>query len=94
MPQTTLRRPLDEADLRHQLRLHPLHLPHLLSRHAAAPAGRLRVRQIDEGTVIDMVRLQRLEDLAAQVRNEAGPHVAREPQASVTAVALGWLRYR
>ena len=39
MPQPTLGRPLDEPYLRHQLRLHPLHLPHLVSRHAAAPAG-------------------------------------------------------
>ena len=71
MPQATLGRPLDEPYLRHQLRLHPLHLPHLVRRHAAAPAGRLRVRQIDEGTLIDMVWLQRLEDLATQVSNEA-----------------------
>ena len=30
-----------------------------------------------------MVRLQRLEDLAAQVRNEASPHLACEPQAGL-----------
>ena len=32
-------RPLHEPYLRHQLRLHALHLPHLASRHAADPAG-------------------------------------------------------
>ena len=70
MPQATLGRPLHEPYLRHQLRLHPLHLPHLVGRHAAAPAGCLRVRQINEGTIIDMVWLQRLEDLPTQMRNE------------------------
>ena len=39
VPQLTLGGPLDEPYLRHQLRLHPLHLPHLVGRHAAAPAG-------------------------------------------------------
>ena len=34
MPQPTFRRPLDEAYLRHQLRPDPLHLPHLVGRHA------------------------------------------------------------
>ena len=87
MPETTLRRPLHEPYLRHQLRLHPLHLWHFASRHTAAPAGRLRVRQIDEGTLIDMVRLQRLQHLATQVRNEASPHLAREPQAGIIVVA-------
>jgi hypothetical protein len=66
MPQPPLRRPLNEPDLRHQLRSDPLHLPHLAGSHAAAPAGCLRVRQIDEGTIVDMVGLQRLEYLAAQ----------------------------
>ena len=42
--------------------------PHLVGRHAAAPAGRLRVRQIDEGTLVGMVRLQRLEDLSTQMK--------------------------
>ena len=87
MPQSTLGRPLDEPYLRHQLRPHPLHLPHLLGRHAAAPAGRLRVRQIDEGTLIDMVGLQRLEDLATQMGNEASSHLACEPQTGLIVVA-------
>ena len=82
VPQPTLGRPLHEPYLRDQLRPHPLHLPHLFGRHAAAPAG-FRVRQIDKGALIDMVRLQRLEDLATQVRNEAGPHLACEPQAGL-----------
>ena len=86
MPQPPFRRPLHEPYLRHQFRPHPLHLPHLVSRHAAAPAGGLRVRQIDEGAVIDMVRLQRLEDLAAQMGNEASPHLAGEPQTAVIVV--------
>ena len=34
-----------------------------------------------------MVRLQRPEDLATQVRNEASPHLAREAQAGVVVVA-------
>jgi hypothetical protein len=72
VPHPTLRSPLHEPYLRHQLLPHPLHLRHLVGHHAAAPAGRLRVRQIDEGTFIDMVRLQRLEDLATQMRNDAG----------------------
>ena len=33
-----------------------------------------------------MVRLQRLEDLAAQVRNEASSHLACEPQAGIIVV--------
>jgi hypothetical protein len=32
-------------------------------------------------TVIDMVRLQRLEGPRDEMRNEAGPHLAREAQA-------------
>jgi hypothetical protein len=67
VPEATLGRPLHEPHLRHQLRPHPLHLPHLAGRHAAAPAGRLRVRQVDEGTVIGVVRLQRLQHPATQV---------------------------
>ena len=44
MPQPTLGRPLHEPYLRHQLRLHPLHLPHLVTRHAAASVcGEVRV---------------------------------------------------
>ena len=42
VPQPALGGPLHEPYLRHQLRPHPLHLPHLVSRHAAAPAGWLR----------------------------------------------------
>jgi hypothetical protein len=42
--------------------------------------------QVDEGTLVDMVRLQRLEDLAAQV-NEPSPHLACEPQAGLIVVA-------
>jgi len=87
MPQPTLGCPLHEPNLRHQLRLDPLHLAHLVSGHAAAPAGCLRLRQIDEGTFIDMVRLQRLEDLATQMRHEASSHLAREPQAHLIIVA-------
>ena len=87
MPQPALGSPLHESYLRDQLRLHPLHLPHLLGGHAAAPAGRLRVRQVDEGTLIDMVRLQSLEDLPTQMRNEASPHLACESQARVVVVA-------
>jgi len=71
VPEATLGGPLDEPYLRHQLRLHPLHLPHLVSHHAAAPAGRLRVRQIDERVMVGVQGLQRLEDLTAQVRHEA-----------------------
>ena len=87
MPQATLGGPLDEPYLRHEFRPHPLHLPHLARRHAAAPAGRLRLRQIDEGAVIAMMRLQHLEDLTAQVRNEAGPHLASEPLSGLIVVA-------
>ncbi len=72
MPQPTLGSPLHEPYLRHQLRLDPLHLAHLLRRHAAAPAGRLRVRQVDEGALIDVAGLQRPEDLSTQMRNEPG----------------------
>jgi len=72
VPQTTLRRPLHEPHLRHQLRPHPLHLLHLVSGHAAAPAGRLRVRQVGEGALIDVAGLQRPEDLSTQMRNEPG----------------------
>ena len=36
MPQSTLGRPLDEPNLRHQLRPDPLHVTHLISGHAAA----------------------------------------------------------
>jgi hypothetical protein len=86
MPQPSLRRPLDEPDLRDDLRPHPLHLAHLIHRDAATPAGCLRVRQVDEGTLVDMVRLQRLEDLATEMRDEASPHLAREPQARVVVV--------
>jgi len=64
-----LYRPLHGPYLHHQLRPHPLHLPHLVRRHAAAPAGSLRLRQIDEGAFIDMVRPERLEDLSTQMRN-------------------------
>jgi hypothetical protein len=64
MPEPPFSRPLHQPYLRHQLRPHPLHLPHLVGRHAAALSGRLRVRQVDEGAVIDMVRCQRLEDLS------------------------------
>jgi hypothetical protein len=35
-----------------------------------------------------MVRLQRLEDLATQMRNEASSHLAREPQAGVLVVRV------
>ena len=35
-----------------------------------------------------MVRIQRLEDLAAQVRNEARSHLACEPQAAVVVARL------
>ncbi len=87
VPETTLGRPLHEPYLRHQLRPDPLNLPHLVGRHAAAPAGRLRVRQVVEGAVIDMVRRQRLEYLATQMRHEAGSHLAREPQPGVVVVA-------
>jgi hypothetical protein len=73
MPQPSFRRLLHESYLRHQLRPHPLHLPHLVSRHAAAPAGRL----------IGVAWLQRPEDLATQVRHEASSHLACEPQAGI-----------
>ena len=72
MPQSTLRSPLHEPYLRHELRPHPLRLPHLAGRHAAAPAGRLRVRQVGEGALIDVAGLQRPEDLSTQMRNEPG----------------------
>ena len=36
MPQPTFGGPLDEPYLRHQLRLHPLHLPHLVHHHTVA----------------------------------------------------------
>ena len=39
MPEPTLGRPLHEPYLRHQLRPHPLHLPHLVGRHAAGRCG-------------------------------------------------------
>src|SRR5688572_12062041 len=49
VPQPTLRCPLHEPYLRNQLRPHPLHLPHLVGRHAPAPAGRLRVGRSTKG---------------------------------------------
>src|SRR5688572_9948434 len=84
MPQPSFRSPFHEPYLRYQLRLHPLHLPHLVSGHAAAPAGRLRVRQVDEWT---WCGFSALKTSRRRLGNEAGPHLAREPQARVVVVA-------
>jgi hypothetical protein len=71
---------MPETDLRHQLRTDPLHLPHLIGRDAAAPAVGRRVGQIHERAMVDVEWLQRLGDLATQVRHEACSNLARESQ--------------
>jgi len=50
--------PLDESNLRNQLRLDPHHFRHLFRRHASAPMGSLAVREIHERTLRDLQREQ------------------------------------
>lgn len=63
--------PLDESYLGDEFRLHPLHLGHLLGRHAAAPVGGLAARKIREWAASGLKRLQLGEHLS--------PHVWRKP---------------
>ena len=79
MPQTTLGRPLD--DLRHQLRLHPLHLPHLPQRDDFG-FGRST-----NGHSSTWCGFSALKSSRRRWGNEAGSHLAREPQAGLIVVA-------
>src|SRR5688572_18525919 len=72
--------PLDETDLRDDLRLEPAHLFHLLRRHPTAPVRGLAARQVGERTAWRMQRRQRRRHLAADVRREPGTNLPGEVQ--------------
>src|SRR5687768_18088212 len=80
MAQAPFGRPLDEPDLRDDLRLQPAHFLHLLRRDAAAPMRRLAVRQIDEGTPLGVERRECREHLAPYIWCEASAHLPRKPK--------------
>ena len=69
MPQAVLGRPLDESDLRHELRLRPLHFAHLISRDACAPSPDIGVRKIGKWALLNLQRFQLAENLATNVRD-------------------------
>jgi hypothetical protein len=88
------RRPRNAACLRRPSAVHPTNRICATSSASptASPAPRRPSRRRPSGMTsgsadrrrdIHMVRLQRLEDLATQVRHPACPHLPREPQAGV-----------
>src|ERR1700730_2569074 len=80
MAKTLFGGPLCEFDLRHELRLRPMHLAHLISRDAPAPSPDISVRKIRKWAVLNLQRFQLAENLAANVWDEAGSHLSREAE--------------
>jgi hypothetical protein len=76
--QAVLGRPFYESDLRHELRLRPVHLAHLIRRDASAPSPDTSVRKIGEWVVLNLQQLQLAENLAANVRDEARSDLSGE----------------
>src|SRR5437879_8459243 len=74
VPQPVIGRPFYESDLRHELRLCPVHLLHLISRDAPAPSPDIRVRKIGKWALLNLQRFQLAENFAANVWNEARSH--------------------
>ena len=87
MAQMAFAGPLDEADLGDRGGSHPLHLRHLVGGHSPAPSRLPGVRQIDERAARGVERREPREDLAADVRREAGSDLSREPQPAVVVIA-------
>jgi hypothetical protein len=80
--------PLDEPDLRNELRPYPLHLAHLVGRDAAAaPMAALAVREIDEGTWPRMERLELLSEFPSHVRRHTRANLAGAAQLPPDVVA-------
>src|SRR4029077_5635222 len=69
--QAVFGRPFYESDLRHELRLRPVHLAHLIRRDAPAPSPDISVRKIGEWAVLNLQWLQLAQNLAASVWDEA-----------------------
>src|ERR1700682_3343644 len=78
VPQAVFRRPFYETDLRHELRLRPVHLAHLIRRDAPAPSPDISVRKIGKWAVLNLQRFQLAENLAANVWDEARSHLSGE----------------
>jgi hypothetical protein len=54
MAKTLFAGALRESDLRHQLRLRPMHLAHLIRRDASAPSPDIGVGKIGEWAVLNL----------------------------------------
>src|SRR5437762_11159175 len=80
-------RPLDERNLRDEVRCDPSQLRHLVGSNALAPVTGLRLRQIDERTGPGGERLQPLEDGGAQVRRKSVANLPGAEQAPAFAVS-------
>src|ERR1700694_2975366 len=76
--QAVLGRPFYESDLRHELRLRPVHLAHLLRRDAPAPSPDISVCKIGEWAVLNLQRFQFDESLAANMWDEARSDLSSE----------------
>src|SRR6266478_9165725 len=76
--QAVLGRPFYESDLRHELRLRPVHLAHLIRRDAPAPSPDISVRKIGEWAVLNLQWLQLAQNLAANVWDEARSDLSGE----------------
>jgi len=67
VPQAVFGRPFHESDLRHQLRLRPVHLVHLISCDTCAPSPDISVRKIGKRAVLNLQWFQLAENLSANV---------------------------
>ena len=74
----TVRRPLVELDLRHELRLEPAALFHLLRRER--PLRAFLLRQVGEGALLSRPAIQTLKDLTADVGHKSVSHLGDEVQ--------------
>jgi hypothetical protein len=68
VPQAAVGRPFYESDLRHEVRLRPVHLAHLISGDSAAPSSDIRVRKIGKWARLNLQRFQLAKKVATNVR--------------------------
>jgi hypothetical protein len=85
VPKVVIRRPFDELELPHDLRLEPSTFHHLCGRQTCTPAPSLFLGQVCEGAFLYFQRLKLLEQLRSRRRREAipGPRGVDQPVALV-----------
>src|ERR1700691_5885082 len=72
VPKVAVRRPFDELELSHQLRLEPPTFQHLRGGQTRAPAPGLFLGQIPEGAFLDFEWLDLFEQFRSRCWSEAG----------------------